>query len=442
MAEKLPYLVFDSPLIAPPLTEAPSLLGARPSRETTINAYNKSLALLLQRQQIVEQRRLVGGFNTLGLIAEKSETGGTLTVDEIALVRDFRTLIDANDAKYGRRNLNAARHIETYREAEAKGMALNPQEEKLRLNYQSGNFHLILSEDHPLDRRSSIDRFVVPIRKGDKTFAFIDGAPVDGLIRELDRRIAEAKERGDLYWFEKSLILNNLRHKRDVLYTSSSPLVKDNNTLTHARKQYEAWLKSEHPLLSEWEKPDWYKSELMLRDRRVLDLQRKGRNRWPLLLLIPLAALPLLWPKAPAPVILPAPVTVNANPCFDVAGGQLRIEAFDLTKDPNPSIRGANQREMAYQRSGLSQQEFKPSSDAELIAKVAAIEAQDPGYAGAYLQIAEQDELQTAQRIRGDQSDNPWLEGTDFAKGQKVVASCLSPEQRAQKAMEVISQNR
>lgn len=452
MAEKIPYQVFDRPLSSPPLTEAPQVLNGRifnrrPNSNEAVTAYNSALGRLLIRGEGLEQRLQNGEFSPLGAISAKIEAGESPTDDEQRLMRDFSTLIDAKDARFGRRILNFANYVDRLNREEARGIVLTQQEEEIRVNYQFGNFHLIPGGDYRLDQsNTNVDRFVIPI-KDNQSSAIIDGAPVEGIIRNIDREIEELKARTDISAWSKRCQLRDLRRERDVLFTASTPQYDDANKVTHARTEYEAYLKSIDPVLTEWEKPDWYKVELLLRERRILNLDRKGSSRWCLPLLIPIiAAIPVLYgqPEAkpvPVPAPIPAPHINVTDACFDVPGGKLRIELFDLVSDPTPAYDGHIQREMFYKKFGLNQRVYRPNNNQELIEGVDKLRTEEPVYYQTYLDTSRKDSTQAGQRVLGRDLGKlaPIVTGTDFSIDQGVLFSCTTPEQRDQLAKEASS---
>ena len=243
MAEKLPYPVFDRPLTTPPLSEAPRALNGRifnrkPNHQQASDAYNRGLRRLLERGAELEQRLQDGEFNSLGSISAKIEAGGTPAAYERTLMRDFGTLMDSRDAKDGRAVLNKTRFVFHVNDMESNRKAIPPQYREIRNQYEAGDFQLIAGGNYPLDRNSTIDRFVVPMAE-DKDFAIFDGAPVEGIIRDTDRRIAELETRRDGNWFTRCFRqreLRGLRLDRDRLYTSSTPIFERDNKITHARK--------------------------------------------------------------------------------------------------------------------------------------------------------------------------------------------------------------
>lgn len=454
MAE-IPYPVFDRPLTTPPLSEAPRVLDGRfcnrrPNLNTAIGAYNSGLQRLLTRGEVLEHRRLDGDFNNLGDISTKFNKGEALTAEENGLVTDFATLLDANTARYGRRNINFANYVDNLNVREANGEVITAQERQIRENYQAGDFHLIPGGDYrlnPDNGNTNVDRFVVPVVDGANEFAIIDGAPVEGIIRNLDREIQETLARTDLSWVRRTCLLRELRRERDVLYTSSTPMFGDDTAVTHARKEYEAKLKNENPMLGEWDRPDWYKIELSLRDRRVLNFPQ-GRNRWCLPLLIPLiGAIPLVASLCAQPEPAPAPVIINppaqvivTDICYGVEGGKLRTEIFDLTADPNPSFDGHIQREMFYQKAGLNQREFRANSDEGLVEGVVQIMTAEPIYYSAYLDSARRDSTQAGERMTGQLGDKaPFVTGTDFGADYGLLYSCTTAEQRDLVAKAVVT---
>lgn len=453
MLEKVPFGAYNRPLTS---FEDPRLLGRLPNRNTTIDAFNRGFALLELRGQDLQVRADRGGFTAF-------------TPDETA------TYLDYQRVRHGRSNLNAANLVAQINQTEAQGTELTPLQRNIRVLYQEGNFHQIPGTDHPLSASLTEQRYVIPVRDGDPNFAILDGAPVDGIVRELDRRIGQQATRTPssiVDRIRRFADLRRLRHDRDVLYTQSSLIYQEDKGIAHARNQYEAKLKHEDPRLSELQDLDWYKSELDLRNRRVLNLPC-GRNRWGCLLipLVGLALLPVLCtgPATPIPTLVetpsptpvvsftpisektpvptstpeaqprPKPVTIiRTNPCEDIPGGQLRLEVFNGSINEKPSVEGHNQRELAFLLSNWDQRTYKPNDDAEMLARLARFSETNPELVYAYLQVALKDELRTAQKIRGDQEQDPFLGGTDFGRSLQILASCTNPDQRIEKAISIV----
>lgn len=444
MIERIPYLVFDRLITSPPLRETPgiwnegslSLILDR-AHQTVIDAYNSGLLRLLDRGAVLEQRRQNGEFDRLGEITARIEAGERLiALAGQLLIRDFGTLLDARDASYGRRNLNLANYVDSLNQLEARGTILDVQQRQIRENYQAGDFHLIPGGNYPLDLNTKVDRYEVPVEDGGKSYSIFDGAPVEGIIRNLDREIAELQARRDISAISRWSQLRNLRHQRDVLFTSSTFIYREDNDVTHARKQYEAKLKSEDPILSEWEKPDWYKIELSLRDRRVLNLPR-GRARWGCLpLLLPLIVAIPLFSLCGRPEAVPVPPVVQEEDCSNGTTPQ-------IFKDPNASYDGHIAREFEAAVTGRSQREYISNDNEDFLAGLLRIEEGFPGFREKYLEIRKKDAFKAASKAPGKKGpvdpENPIVRGTDFPDEFGVVYQCLTVDETLQQAKEAIS---
>lgn len=443
MSEKIPYPVYDRPLQQPTLSEQPRLLQRLPNHTAVINAYNSGLNRLLDRGDILQTRFNNGEFDGISAITAKIEAKQTLTADEQLLVRDMGTLLDARDGRYGRRLLNIANYLA------ANQFHPSTVEAPVRVNYQAGQFQKIAGFDHTLYEDAFISRFVVPATEYGISNGIEDGAPVEGIIRELDRLIAE-KQATHLSLFNlfgrclQRRELRQLRQERDILYTSSKEIYRADNNITHARKQYEAYLKSIDPFYTEWEKPDWYKIELSLKDRRVLNVSERGRERWclPACLAIPLlAAIPIFnLCKQPERLLIPVPgPVVIGDICFGIAGGKARSESF---KNPNgsplPSFTGHIQRELAYVAWGMNQRVYRAKDDEVLLEGLNRLRTEEPDVETSYLKIARADSYQAESRFVGPaekiSQDEPFIITTDFPDDNLLVVSCLTPEQRLAQA--------
>lgn len=417
MAERLPVEIFNRPA----LSEAPHRVN-QPENQTVLNVYNRVLGRLITRGQDLENRLIRGDFNSLGQIRARQDSGQALTAADQLLVEDFSTLIDSRIAREGRRNLNIAEYIGRVNRMESNGQVLDPQAIEIRQQYQLGEFSAIQGGNYPLETRVS-DRFTVPARDEDKDAAIFDGAPVEGIIRFIDRELRENAQNINLSARERNNRANALRRERDILFTSSTSLFVEQDRVSHARNQLESYYIYNNPLLSQYEMPDWLGGENLLEDRRVLDLPARGSRRWPLLL--------------PIPLLLPLLLSVSTNPCYGT-GGDLRMEVFSPEAGQTPSLKGAIEREMSYPGMGLAQTEYRSDSDIPLTEERDRIMDSNGEYYRIYMDTAAQDYLQTAQRIRGDHQDSVWIDATDFSP-RLVLASCLSPEARDKKTKETIN---
>lgn len=421
MENRLPGEIFNHTALA----EQPQRLAHRPSRQEVIGIYNAVYDRLQVRRTNLEDKLRNGEFEALPVINAKITGGQPLTPEEQMLIGDYVTLLDAQTAVHGRRNLNAAHAVEAIKRDEAAGRPQSAASEEIREHYQAGNFHLIEGLDHPLEQGILTDRFVVPVCDGGQNFAVIDGAPVEGFLRLIDREMREAQS---LPWRARNHPIAQRRHERDVLFTSSSPLFDREDSIFHARGQLEAYYNYIDELRREWYLPDWFNSEWLLRERRVLDIpqQERGRRRLGCLLL-------------PLPFLIPFlfALSINPSPCYGT-GGQLRTEVFDPSKVEKVSIEGADQRELAYHLLGWRQIDYSPADNPEMRDAIFGLHATDPELVNAYLRIARQDHVRTAQQIRADQSDNPFLDGTDFTRYHLVAVSCLSPDERMKRAKQEI----
>ncbi len=424
MAEKIPAEVFSNT----PLKETPQVLTRRPNRQTVLGVYNVVFDRLVARGATLEQDLNNNRFGGLAAVSERVASGTTMPDDQV-LIDDFRTLLNTRVATHGRKNLNAANQVLVINEQEAAGLTLTPEQTALRESYQAGNLHLIDGVDYPFTAKIRTDRFTIPARDGSKDFAVIDGASVEGLMKFIDEEIYQVTSDPILTASNRQYTLNRLRFERDVLFTQSTPIFTDISEVTHARNQLEAYYNYQDPLRREWILPDWLNGENLLKDRRVLNIPQpeKGRNRWlvgclPVLLLLP----------------LPLFVNITTSPCQGT-GGSLRVEVFDPSKQTDSiSLKGANERELGYLYTQLNQREYRSSDDPQLRLIIDRLQSEDPQYLAEYLKVAETDEIRTAQRIRGDRNNEPWIKGTDFADDRVVLSSCLTPEARSQKARENI----
>src|SRR3989344_1837451 len=417
MEERFPEQIFRSY----EFLEAPRLIS-RPTRMQTLNAYNQTFRDLMSVRTMLERRYASGEFDALGTVQENIKNGLDLNPYQQSLIRDSRTLLDANAAFYGRRNLNQADYVNTINQYEARNRTLTDFQRNVRKNYQAGDFHLNnWFFNDSLSPWISTDRFVVPVKDGDKDFAIIDGARVEGMIRFLDQQIHEAGSNLDL--------ANNLRQRRDILYTQSSAIFENVDSVFHARNQLEAYYKSIDPQRREDIFPDWFNGEYILRQIRVLNIppDPRGRNRWPL-------ALPLL-----IPFLIPVCVGLNlsTSPCYGT-GGSIHLEVFTPSETKGIYIEGANARQVAYHRLGIPQSEERSDDDWQLNMEVDRLKSEEQDYYNVYIELANRDYIQTAQRIRGDHEDTPWIfKASDFSPRQ-VLASCLSPQLRDQRTKDAL----
>lgn len=424
MEERIPEQVFNRP----PLAESPVRIP-QPDRQAVINVYNAVFARLMLRRSALETRYSNGEFNTLPDVAAKVRNGEELTNEEQQLVADYGTLVDAQIAYLGRRNLNTASLVFQINQQEANGTALNAVQREIREIYQAGDFHLINDEDHPLREDISVDKYTQPARDGDEEFAIIDGAPVDGLIRFVDQEILGLPQRRDLSTAERQRLLGTLRYQRNVLFTQSSSIFSNEDSVFHARNQLEAYYNFIDPLRSEAILPDWFNGEQILRERRVLNIPTRihERTRWA----------PGCLPFIIIPLLIPFCGGITTSPCYGT-GGNLHLEVFTPDEAKGIYITGANERQMAYVRLGIPQNQYLPDNNPRLRAEVDRIRSEEPNYYGAYVETANGDYSQTARRIRGDGDDSPWItQASDFSPRQ-VLSSCLSPEQRHQRVMETL----
>lgn len=437
METRLPQEVFRHTA----LTEQPQQLAQRPGRSEVIGVYNTVYDRLAARRVRLEERFRKGEFATLGGLTTKINNGVTLSADEQQLIRDYVTLLDSQVAYFGRRNLNAAHLVEYIKQRETSGRALGESFRTDRESYQAGNFHQIRGLDHPLEEEILADRFVVPVKDGGRNFAIIDGGPVEGHIRLIDQEIREISAQTDLTERDRNYLLARRRRERDVLFTSSSPLFDQEDSVFHARNQLEAYHNYINELRREWYLPDWFNGEWLIRERRVLNipLQERGRRRWGCLpWLLPVPIFLLLWPQ------------VIASPCYGT-GGQLTIDSYDTSRvrassfqnNGEPiSIKGSIEQKLGYFRMGRDPRVYSPADDAKMRAAVERQREEDPEYVDMFIERATRDRIQTAQRIRADHRLDPSLPSTDFEFDTLTVPFCLSEEQIDQQVRRALEQRR
>lgn len=417
MIDRLPEQVFQRPA----LTEAPQTLAIRPERNEVITTYNHVFDNFMVRRTILLRSFNNGEFSSLGQISAKSRSGQVLDDAETALIRDYATLLDAQAAFYGRRNVNAANLVRDINIRESQGYSPTDPEITSRNSYQAGDFYQIPDSQvsHPIRGGITEDRFELPVRDGDKPFAIFDGAPVEGMIRFIDQELTRELAQ-DNYG-----MVQNLRRQRDVLYTSSTQIYSDEaSPVFKARNEYESYMHSIDEMRKEWILPDWLNAENVLRERRVLNIpQQRGSNRWAT------GCLPLL---IPLPIILCLGLNVYSHPCAGT-GGELRLEVFDSQGNNDNSVRGSIEREMAALAMGEDQSVFRYKDDAALVRQIDEIRASRPSYYRHYIDIAESDYLETGQRFKGVRDESPWIRGTDFSP-RESLGSCLGPEVRDERA--------
>lgn len=417
MAERLPEQVFNRP----PLREEPRVI-TRPGRDEVIRTYNLVFSRFMNQREGLEQRLANGEFSALSGIAERLDRGEALSVEDRTLIDDYAQLIDARTAFYGRRNLNGADAVSEIMELNSLGLPLTAEQQEIIVHYQNQDFHLMPGVDHPLRQNIRVDRFQVTAKnktdEGEKIPSLIDGAPVEGLIRFIDGEIASSPEGSREYY----------RRQRDILYTSSVPLTEElrDPDLIHARKELEAYYNYVDEVRSQWILPDWFNGENVLRERRILNIPpQRGRNR--------LGCLPLL---LPIPLLLLWGVQVNTNPCAGT-GGQLRVEVFTPWDAEGTHMSGSIAREMVALREGISQNTLVLKDDPRIVAGRDRLYSEELDYYNEYQAVGQRDYIQTAQRLRGDNERDEWVTErvTDF-EDRRILASCLSPEQRDQKTRE------
>lgn len=411
------------------LLEQPRLLGQAPSRGQVTDTFNNVAGRLNTLGVHLEARARNGEFHSLVTLAEKLRNGQPLTVGETVLLRDYTTLIDHQFVRAGIRNLHAADQYTSL----SHRRNLTPTETRFVQNYRAGNFDRLGIADRPLDRNVSVDRFVLPVTSDGVSYFIDEGIPVEGLIRLTDLEIRAVMAS---YHPSNHRLLERIRSERDILFTSSQSAFLTEGSDFHARAEWEAYHNHQNALRSDYQVPDFYNGEDLIRRRRYLNIlpQERGRQRLgclpagclPWLVAVPLIAT-LLWPR------------VNVNPCYGT-GGHLAFEVFDKNKSGREvSEKGAIEREVATVRILADQRHYVKLDDPAMRAALNYLQEYDPDYLRAYTQVSQQDDLQTAQRLRQDNLPSPWIEGnvTEFERRQ-MLARCLAPEQRDEKAVEIV----
>lgn len=422
------------------LNEQPQLLAQRPSRAEVLSAYNDTFYRLMARRGPLETRLRNGEFQGLGAIAGKVQRGEDLTPEEQLLVQDYTSLVDAGIAYNGRHILNAADMIE---QQNRQAAPLTAAQLAVRAAYQTGNFHMIGGTDQPIEDQISVNRFTVPIHDNaqDLTVGFIDGAPVEGLIRENDRRIDEIVERTDLSDRERGDRLARLRRDNDVLFTSSTPLFQGENNIFAARNQLEAYYNHIDKLRREWDLPDWFNGEWLLRERRILDIpeQQRGRRRLGCLAIPLLLPIPILWA-----------LTLNTSPCYGTRGqltldtydpGRVRSVSFQANSEP-PSIEGSMEHKLGHYLLGRDGTIYSPADDAEMRAALALRRKEDPEYVDMFIKMGVRDREAVARKLSNNQRDKALLKASDIEYPTWASLYCLSEEQIDQRVQEALDQQR
>lgn len=432
MATELPERVFRRP----PLRERPN--NVTTNRQEVINAYNLVYDRFLVREINLGDRFRRGEFNGLPTITEKIRNSEALTEDEEVLIEDYSLLIDSRTARHGARNLNTADQVERIDRNQRQGLIVSEEDQRVKELYQRGEFNLIEGMSHRLSGDITVNRFVVPIVDNGKEFAVIDGAPVEGMIRLIDRELQETLNNSALTEAQRSQTAARLRRERDVLYSSSTVIFDREDSVFHARNQLESYYKHLDPIRSEYELPDWFKSEYVLKERRVLDIppveNERYRNRW----LVGCLPLPLI-----LPLVLCAGLNFSTAPCYGSGEGgkrgELALETFDPSKSREPiSVKGAIERQLGVHLTGQSQFKYTEPDNPRVLAALDRVK-EDKDFYDFYLKVSEDDYRQAAQKIRGDSDPSLWVGSTEFDKRQNL-ASCLSPESRIKRTVRLIEE--
>ncbi len=423
-------------IIRPNLSEQPNkwrFLWMGPGRDRTLGAYNNGFESLMERRENLWRRY---------------QASESLSDSELL------TLVDSQIAFYSKHNvLVSDRFTKTDNKLKADRV-LTSEEKELREDYQTGKFDRVKGVDgYLIDDTIEADRFRWPALDEGEALAIDDGAAVEGMIQLIDQEIQEVKNRrlGAIPFqlpidkIRQLLDLRNLRSQRNVLHTQSTQIFDTEDKIFHARNQIESHAHYLDPIRSSGQDPDWFNGERLLRERRVLNIPPRGNERWlalPLYILgLPIGALiglgipsMLAVPKIEHPV-----VTNIVTPCAD--GEKLYIEVFNT---PNPkeevSIKGAIEREMAFVRLGISQREFRPADDLEMVAEVERLKVEEPDYYETYLKVALEDYEQIAVKLLVDGKERPWIDGSDF-KPRGILGSCLTPEMRDQKVKDTLGKS-
>ena len=274
------------------------------------------------------------------------------------------------------------------------------------------------------------DRYEIPVTDHGVDFAVADGAPVEGMINLIDAEITQLRTRWGVA--DRDRLLAQRRRARDVLFTQSTQIFSDPKTpVFHARNQYESYMHSIDALRREWILPDWLRAETVLQERRVLNVpQERGSRRW-------IGGLPFVI-LLPIPICLGLNTILNQSPCRGTDGdlSSPGFEVFDAGTE-KASVKGAIDRELGYLEMDKPQTFFMRADNIALIEAVDRVRNNRPEVYQAYHEYAAKDYQRTAQNIRGDQDESPWVGATDFDT-RDILASCSTPEHRMKKAEKVV----
>jgi len=408
MIDRIPEQVFDK-TANPPLAEY--LISFRPDRRETLNTYNQTFLEFMRVRDGLQIRYDNGEFGGLGNIVTKINAGQTPTTFEANLMRDFRTLVDGEIVRFSHRNLLIANHVRDLQDQLANGYPLLPVQNDAITAYHEGQFNSITIADRELlPYEIRLQRYIYPAGEGDSRVILTSGVRTEPLIRFLSSQI-NREERSALPTFTR---LQDLRRRRDVLFSQSTPYLDGEKDIRHDQIQADAFFNDQNQMFKDTIIRNWLNGENLAQSGLVLNIPREMRrdSRWWLFL----------------PFLIPIPLLVQLNnaPCSGT-GGELAFGVFSA--DPRGNFEeGANAQTIGYFLAGIPQNEARMDTDPEMRTALARISVEKPGYYEQAQGLMHEDHVKVAQRMRGDDIDSPWVDHQGF-KGEKLLPNCLSPQQ-------------